>query len=375
MKQARIFASETIDAVRAAGNTLRRPGGEIRLPKAFGFCRGVTRALAMLQNACREHAGGPGRLFLLGQIIHNPWVNNYFADRGVRILNRDQVARAEDFLTAADVAVIPAFGVPADVEARLNRIGCRVVDTCCGNVRRLWTWACGAAEKGFGVLIFGRAGHDETLVIRSRLAAAGGKYLVVGDLAEAGEFADLLSAGGPPGEFARLFGPSKTNAETLDPFGRLAQVSQTTMLYDGTRALRQMLRSALARRYGPGSLDDRFTFERTVCRATQDRQSAAVELCRGGCDLVVVVGGFGSSNTRHLYELARAYVPAFFIEDAGAIESRDRLRALDTDGNQPVTVRDWLPRRRRLRIGVLAGASSPEIVVGQVIEKLGGFLG
>jgi len=374
MRQSTFFASETIDAVRASGNVLRLPGGEIRLPTAFGFCRGVNRALAMLEEACAARDADPASLFLLGQIIHNPWVNDYFSGLGVRILNSDQVDHLEDFITPADRAVIPAFGVKVDIEQRLREVGCEILDTTCGDVRRLWLWACRAAENGFGVLIFGRADHDETVVTKSRLDAVGGKYLVVGGLTETEFFADMITGGLSDEKFTEHFPPACTNAASLEPFGQLAQVSQTTMLYSDTVAVREILEKAFAVRFGADLSEDRLLFEPTVCHATQDHQTSAAEMCSSGCDLVMVVGGFGSSNTRHLHELARAYVPAFFIENADAIVSADRVIAYDSDLGEPVVLDGWLPTRRPLSIGVLAGASSPEIVVGQVIDRLAGFL-
>lgn len=368
------FPSEVIDRIRAAGNVWLLPAGQIRLPEVFGFCRGVKRALAMLQEAVAGHAQHGGRLFLLGQIIHNPWVNAYFEARGVRLLTAGQVRHIDRHIGPDECAVIPAFGVPLPVEQRLRAIGCHIVDTSCGDVRRLWTWAGQAAAAGCGVLIFGRARHDETVVTKSRLAAAGGRYLVVGSLDEARLFCELITGRRDAATFRQHFGDEATNAETLDPFHRLAQVSQTTMLYDETVALREQLREAYGERFAPETLDERLLFQPTVCRATQARQAAAVDLCRRGCDLVLVVGGFGSSNTRHLYELARGFGPAWFIEDARAIRSERELATIDLDADRPVLATDWLPERRPLTIGVLAGASSPEVVIGEVVQRLAGFL-
>ena len=360
--------------MRASGNVLRLPGGEIRLPTAFGFCRGVNRALAMLEEACDERDTDPSSLFLLGQIIHNPWVNDYFSGLGVQILNSDQVDRLEEFITPADRVVVPAFGVKADVEQRLRKIACEVIDTTCGDVRRLWLWACRAAKNGFGVLIFGRAEHDETVVTKSRLDAVGGKYLVVGDLIETGLFADMIVGDIPGEKFTEYFPPVCTNAASIEPFMQLAQVSQTTMLYSDTIAVRKTLDAAFTARFASDVSRDKLLFEPTVCHATQDHQASAAELCSSGCDLAIVVGGFGSSNTRHLHELARGYVPAFFIENADAIVSTDCLTAFDSDLGEPVALDGWLPAGRPIYIGVLAGASSPEIVVGQVVDRLAGFL-
>ncbi len=369
------FGSELIDRIRAGGGAWKLPGGEIRLPAAFGFCRGVNRALDMLDKAVDEGLRDGRRLFLLGQIIHNPWVNDYFERRGVRLLSGAEVARLEQHVTAEDYAVIPAFGVDPAVDRRLRAIRCRVVDTTCGDVRRLWLWAERAAGDGYGVLIFGRADHDETMVTKSRLAEVGGRYVVVGSLSETDAFRDLLVGKATAEEFHKAFPPSASNADDLSSFERLAQVSQTTMLYNETLAVRNRIRRAFDKRFGREQAAGRVSFQPTVCRATQARQNAAVEVCRDGCDLVLVVGGFGSSNTRHLYELARRHAgAAYFIEDAAAVGSAEEILAYDAAGGGAATIRDWLPARRPLRVAILAGASSPEIVLGQVVEKMAGFL-
>ena len=262
--------------------------------------------------------------------------------------------------------------MPLDVQQQLQEIGCTVVDTSCGDVRRLWLWAEQAAGDGYGIVIFGRATHDETVVTKGRLAAVGGRYVVIGDLPQARQLHDLLISGDDVA-FHHAFPPSATNADSLTSFNRLAQVSQTTMLYDETLQVREVLQAAMAQRSGE-DIDHQLLFEPTVCHATQDRQTAAIELCRSGLDLVIVVGGFGSSNTRHLYELARAHAPSWFVEDASAIRSDQEVLALDPATGEAAVFTDWLPQRSPLRIGVLAGASSPEVVIGNVLERLAALL-
>jgi 4-hydroxy-3-methylbut-2-enyl diphosphate reductase len=368
------FTSAIVDRIRAADNVLNLPGGQILLPKVFGFCRGVERALAMLDQAVTEHSRRGQRLFLLGQIIHNPWVNDYFESRGVRVLGQQEITNLEQIITAADCAIIPAFGVSLPVEKRLQKIGCETVDTSCGDVRRLWNWAQRAAGEGYGILIFGRADHDETVVTKSRLEACNGKYVVAGKLEQVDQFCRLMSGELPPEKFREIFDAQTTNADDLSPFERLAQVSQTTMLYDETMTVRQRVTDAFVKRFGQIAVSERLLFQPPVCRATQARQAAAVELCRDRLDLAIVVGGFGSSNTRHLYELARNFAPAYFIESAAAIRSSTELDTADPTKNQPRIVKDWLGQRRPVRIGVLAGASSPEVVMGEVLEKLASYL-
>ena len=351
------------------------PGGQLMLPEVFGFCRGVERALEMLDQAVTFRVRRPTRLFLLGQIIHNPWVNEHFSNRGVRILSGEERDRPEEFITPKDCAVIPAFGVPPQVLGRIEQIGCEIVDTTCGDVRRLWKWAEEASASGYGVMIFGRATHDETVVTKSRLAAAGGKYVVAGELERVEAFSELVAEDRPAEHFAELFGEETTNADALDPFLRLAQVSQTTMLYDDTMEAQRILQRAFATRFGGQELSGKLLVQRTVCPATQARQSAAVGLVKSGCDLAIVVGGFTSSNTRNLFELAQQYSPAYFIESAEAIRSADELDTYDFKADRPVIAAKWLPARRPLKIAVLAGASSPEIGVGQVMTRLAGLLG
>jgi 4-hydroxy-3-methylbut-2-enyl diphosphate reductase len=362
-------------------------GGQIRLPRVFGFCRGVKRALAMALDAIDEHAEHSGRLVLLGEIIHNPFVNDTFRAKGVTILTRQQRQDVEQYITSEDCAIIPAFGVPLPIQKRLEKIGCHVVDCSCGDVIRLWRWSEQAVADGFGVMIYGRANHDETIVTKSRLEAVGGYYLVVESL----EVAQQLATDPTDQTFRRLFNADHTNAASLDPFGHLAQVSQTTMLFNETLEIRDLIRLVFEKRFGPEEAQQRLRFQPTVCRATQDRQNAAVELCEAGCDLLLVVGGFGSSNTQHLHHLARRYAPSYLIEDASAIHSDQELEAWDVDAAAPRLMRGWWPAARPhhspnpngtmedegtgpLSIGVLAGASSPEVVIGEVLRRLAEFL-
>ena len=368
----RKFHSDVVDRVRAAGNVWQLPGGQLMLPEVLGFCRGVELALEMLDRAVTRCAEKGRRVFLLGEIIHNPWVNEYFRQQGVRLLTREETSQLDRHVGAGHCAVIPAFGVPLAVRRALDAIGCEIVDTSCGDVRHLWRWGEKAAGEGYGVLIFGRAGHDETLVTKSLLAAAGGLYVVVGSLDETRRFCRFITGDDPQEAFCRAFGPEATNASSPAPFHRLAQVSQTTMLYDETMAVREILGEAFARRFGDTSAQ-RLRLHPTVCRATQDRQTAAADLC-GRCDLAVVVGGFGSSNTRHLYELASGRAAAVLIEGAASIRSADEIESVDAAGVGPAVVHNWLPATRPLRIAVLAGASCPEVVIGEVLQRLSEFL-
>ncbi len=371
------FHSTIIDDIRSAHtpNVWKLPGGELRLPEVFGFCRGVKRALMMaveaVENSRRNN--DTSRLILLGEIIHNPWVNDYFSEHGVKILSAEErrCDRIEKHVKSGDTVIIPAFGVALPIEKRLREIGCRIIDCSCGDVIRLWRWSEKAVAGGYSILIFGRSLHDETVVTKSRLEAAGGKYLVVENLNQVRLFCDMFA--GKSDEAFSVFPPHATNAGDIDSFMRLAQVSQTTMLYNDTMKVQAMLKAAFDVR--PCASREDLAFQPTVCKATQARQNASVELCKSGCDIVIVVGGFTSSNTRHLYELARQFAPSYLIEDNSAIHNENELLAWNAETSEPAVIKNWLPAMRPLKIGILAGASSPEIVVGRVLTRLAGFLG
>lgn len=373
-----VFHCEIIDRIRKENknNVWALPGGQLRLPEVFGFCRGVKRALAMAAQAAERHKNQheSGNMVLLGEIIHNPWVNDYFRSLGVTILSPKQrnVDEIDKYIKPDDCAIIPAFGAVLPLENRLRDIGCKIIDCSCGDVIRLWRWSEKAVRDGYSVLIFGRSMHDETIVTKSRLDAAGGKFLVVETLDQLKLFCDILT-GKRSDEFSSI--PTHaTNAKSIDDFNKkLAQVSQTTMLYDETMIVQTMLRNMFVEKFG--SVDDSsLLLQPTVCQATQARQNAAVELCKSGSDLAIVVGGFTSSNTRHLYELAGNYSPAYLIEGDGAIISEKQLLAWDNQSNEAKMVDNWLDNNRPLNISILAGASTPEIVIGKVLEKLARFL-
>ncbi len=366
------FSAALIDSKRAAGEDLTWRVGEweLALPDIFGFCRGVSRALH--KAAAAVAAAGDGRVLLLGPIIHNPWVNDYFRAQGVEILSRRPDRNPADMPGRKDTVIIPAFGGSPRVIEKLKRIGCRLVDCSCGDVMRVWQWSRRAVADGFGIIVYGRSGHDETVVTTERIMDAGGYYVVVEDLDETRAMAGLVTSGSE--DFARHFNPPVTNAAGLAPFLRAAQVSQTTMLYGRTVAVRDILRGAYEKRFGPEAAE-RLLFQPTVCRATQDRQDAAVRLCESGCDLVVVIGGFDSSNTRHLHELAAGYGPAFHVESAAAIESAARITARSATTGTVEPIDNWLSATGRGRIGLLSGASTPDIVTGRVLERLIAILG
>ncbi|NOY80626.1 MAG: 4-hydroxy-3-methylbut-2-enyl diphosphate reductase [Kiritimatiellaeota bacterium] len=354
------FHDPDLEYVRKAGGVLMLGSIRLRLPRIFGFCGGVRNALRMLQNAIDGNSG-QHRIWLLGEIIHNDTVNRFFRDQGVSILPEDAVESILELAAPGDLLVVPAFGLPAGLDRRLRaRFGrrCRFLDTTCGYVRRVWTFVGRAAAAGRTVVIHGKPDHPETCATVSRALGERNSVVIVPDLPRADRLEAVLSGSAPlaiyPAELVR-------HPDFLDP-RRLALASQTTMLCSETEAVAAKLRAAVTRNGGD------LLPANTVCRATEQRQQAARELCSSGCDLCLVVGGLSSSNTNQLHRLARSYCPAYFIRNAVAIE-HDRLRHYRPDLDREVTDTGWLPASVR-EIGLLSGASCPPADVGGVIRKL-----
>ena len=368
------FQYALIDRILANpdGNFLAVPGGRIVLPAVFGFCSGVRRAVHKASVAVRDASEGQ-KIILLGELIHNPMVNEYFRQQGVKILEQDELELLKEHVTDSDRVIIPAFGAQGEVFSLLQNMGCDLVDCTCCDVRRLWAWSKRAVQDGAGVIIFGRKSHAETVVTKARIAGNGGYYIVLEDLEQTSMFADMIRSGDK--DIRSAFTPAATNASSIEVFYHATQISQTTMLYDETLRLRAALKDVYSLRFSEVDTKPRLRFQPTVCRATQDRQNAAIELCsQGGCDMIIVAGGFGSSNTMHLYQLASSYAPAYLIEDADAILSTDIIIAWNDSLASGHKTEGYMPSKRPLQIGLLTGASTPDIVTGQIVERLSQLL-
>ncbi|MDH4131262.1 MAG: 4-hydroxy-3-methylbut-2-enyl diphosphate reductase [Gemmatimonadota bacterium] len=366
------YSSAVVDAFRA--NQYRLTAGPLsfRLAREFGFCYGVDRAV---DYAYETRTRFPDRkLFLVGEIIHNPHVNDRLRGMGITILER--VPGGEfDFsaVTSEDVVLLPAFGVSVADFQRLRATGTTMVDTTCGSVLNVWKRVESYARDGFTALIHGKVYHEETRATASQVTGhPGGRYLVVLDMAETRLVCDAIEGRSDPASLATRFGgaasPGFDFARDLE---RIGVANQTTMLAGESLAIAREVRESMVRRHGEANIDDHFRSFDTICSATQDRQDAVRELLRDPPDLMIVVGGYNSSNTTHLAALCREHgVRTYHIEDADAIElPSGRLR------HQPkVKVAEeclepgWLSGVAS--IGVTAGASTPNNKIGETVIRL-----
>ncbi len=370
------YRSELVDAIRGSNSRLELPGFTLRLARAFGFCDGVRRAIEMAYATCACFKGK--RIWLIGEIIHNPEVNARLDAQGLRHLPWNPASPEYEALGEEDVVIIPAFGLPVPMRRQLEEHGVQLVDTTCGNVVKVWQRVKQYAAHGITSIIHGKAKHEESRATASHSQGADGqgKYLVIFNEADAQLLADYLGGRGEKAAFMAHF--AGCHSENFDPDCDLAEIgmaNQTTMLKDETAHIQQMLRAAIVQRDGS---DARFHMFDTICGATQDRQNALFELLEEELDFMVIVGGYNSSNTTHLASIAAKRVPTYFVDSADCLLGGRALRCYDTqtraviETELPAVVED---AAHPLCIGITAGASCPANVIEQVIRKLASLRG
>ena len=375
------YHSDLVDEVRAADYQRRIGRLHLYLASEFGFCYGVDRAVDYAYQTRRRF---PERtVYLTGEIIHNPRVNDRLRDAGIRFLS--DPGGDERTLGPDDVVILPAFGVPVSMLLHLQQRGCTLVDTTCGSVLNVWKNVRRYARDGFTAIIHGKLRHEETVATASQaLEHPGGRSLVVLDRAETEVVCDFIRRGGDSSAFLTKFADAASPG--FDPhrdLQRIGLANQTTMLMSESLAIGVMIREAMVDRYGDGAeLDRRYRAFDTICSATQDRQDAIEALLADrDLDLMVVIGGYNSSNTRNLARLASRHVPTYHIADAGDLVSRREIRHRPVDGVRgPAPAAetrslDWLPDLPVVNVGLTAGASTPDSAVGQVIDRLGTLAG
>ncbi|HEX4997065.1 MAG TPA: 4-hydroxy-3-methylbut-2-enyl diphosphate reductase [Terriglobia bacterium] len=366
------YRSQIVDVMRANG--FRLDVGELTflLAMEFGFCYGVERAVEYAYETVAKFAGR--RIFLTGEIIHNPHVNGKLQSMGIRFLPEGE--GKYDAVQAEDVVIIPAFGIPAADIALLEHKQCVVVDTTCGSVLNVWKNVERYARIGVTSVIHGKVEHEETKATFSRTTLqSGAHYLVIRDKNEAGVVCRYIAEGGDRGAFMNTFG--KSVSEGFDPDANLARIglaNQTTMLSSESLEIAEMLRVALLARYGQKELPERFHSFDTICSATQDRQDAVRGLEDRNIDLMIVIGGYNSSNTNNLAKIASEFAPTFHIEDAEAILSPEQIRHKPAGSKKEITTENWFPPSSRT-IGITAGASTPNNQIGEAVERISGFRG
>lgn len=351
---------------------------KIYLARHFGFCYGVENAIEIAFRTVDENPGK--RIFLLSEMIHNPKVNEDLLARGVRFLQDTYGKQIIPFdeITAEDVVIIPAFGTTLVMEQKLRAKGIAVekYNTTCPFVEKVWNRSEQIAEKGYSVVIHGKPTHEETRATFSH-AAADAPSVVINDMAEAIILGQFITGEKESSDFYTAFsGRYSTGFDVSKDLQRIGVVNQTTMLASDTQSISDYLKSVMVNHFAleENTIAERFADTRdTLCYATNDNQSAAFGLLETPADFAIVVGGYNSSNTSHLVELAEEKLPTFFISDAEKILSADEILHFDMHRKIEVSTLNYLPKYQPVSVLITSGASCPDAVVEEVIKKLLGF--
>lgn len=363
------YRSSIIEFLRANGGVLSSGGVTIKLAKEFGFCYGVERAIDLAYAARRAFADKT--IWLLGEIIHNPEVNDQIQELGIKTLSQRPTEEELAKVTADDVAIIPAFGTEVDTRQKFIEKGCTLVDTTCGDVMTVWKRVRQNAKEAVTSVIHGKAWHEETMATSSQATARSGQYLVVYNLDETDYVCDYLVNGGNKIEFLAKF--KGAYSDGFDPDIHLIAIgiaNQTTMMRGETEEVQRRFRAAVEKKYGSEKLHEHFRFFDTICGATQDRQDALQKLLNEHMDLLIVVGGYNSSNTSHLAEMGEEKLPTFFIKNARKMSNAGEISHYNQHEKHEMTTLDWLPMDRDITVGFTAGASCPNNLIEDAIRRL-----
>ena len=363
------YRSELVEKIRAQGGVLQAGNTTIRLAKEFGFCYGVERAIDLAYAAGKVFKDR--RIFLLGEIIHNPDVNAQIEALGIRSLAAHPSDADLNSLQPEDVVIVPAFGAEVAVINLVKAHSCQIIDTTCGDVMSVWKRVRQNATERVTSIIHGKASHEETRATASRALGQDGEghYLIVFNLEDAQAVADFMIHGGEAEKFlARFRGAASPGFDPLTHLERVGVANQTTMLRSETEAIQNLLREAVAKRDGGSTAN--FRYFDTICGATQDRQDALFQLLNESLDLLLVVGGYNSSNTTHLVEIGEQKLPTYFIRNADCIVSGDSIRHFDIHAKMEIAAENWLPTREQLTVGITAGASCPNNLIEETIRRV-----
>jgi 4-hydroxy-3-methylbut-2-enyl diphosphate reductase len=365
------YHSGIVEKIKADDFTYCAGRLTVHLAREFGFCYGVDRAVDYAYQTRERFPDRP--VYLTGEIIHNPHVNEKLKSMGIRFLSDEP--GSIDRLGPNDVVILPAFGVTVAMLQQLDQRGSTLVDTTCGSVLNVWKNVRRYAEGGYTSVIHGKVWHEETQATATHAVEYGGKYLVVYDLAETESVCEYIRSGGDAAQFMTAFG--KSASAGFDPdrdLQRIGLANQTTMLMSESLEIGERLRRAMADRYGHEALDTRYQAFDTICSATQDRQDAVVALLRDkAVDLMIVIGGYNSSNTANLARICAGARPTFHISDPDCLLTADRIRHRPVGSKAEVEALGWLPATGPVTVGLTSGASTPDNLVGAAIAKLEAF--
>ncbi|MEM9445982.1 MAG: 4-hydroxy-3-methylbut-2-enyl diphosphate reductase [Verrucomicrobiota bacterium] len=369
------YRSKVVDYIRFSGKGISANGLTVKLAKAFGFCYGVERAIDLAYAAAKTFKDKP--IYLLGEIIHNPEVNEQLKEMGITTLLEGENGYDLSELKEDDVVIVPAFGAPVETMREAEAKQCMIVDTTCGDVMSVWKRVRQYNREKITSIIHGKAWHEETKATASRaLSEEGyGHYLIVLTLEETDYICEYIRQGGSKEEFLERF--KGAYSPGFDPDEHLQAVgvaNQTTMMKNDTLEVQKRIRKSIVDRYGETAVESHFRSFDTICGATQERQDALKEMLKEEMDLLIVVGGYNSSNTSHLAEMGEQVLPTYFIKNYTKMISEQKISHFNQHTNEEEESENWLPDGE-VTVGITAGASCPSNVIEDTIRHLYEFRG
>ena len=343
------------------------------ISRHFGFCYGVENAIEKSYNAIQDNPDK--RIFLLSQMIHNPDVNDDLLSQGIKFIQDTDGTQLIPWseITGDDIVIIPAFGTTLETKGLLEEKGIDTVtyNTTCPFVEKVWNRSSKLGQDDHTIIIHGKKYHEETKATFSH-SKENGPSVIVLDMAEAEILADFITGKRPVSEFNEKFGATASNG--FDPENDLKKVgvvNQTTMLATETQGIADYFKQVMIEKYGEENIKDHFADTRdTLCYATNDNQSATLQLLNKNADVAFVVGGYNSSNTSHLVELLEGKFPTFFIRNKTELIDEKNIRSFNIHSKTLIEHKDYLSNKDGLRIIITSGASCPDVAVDEVIQRL-----
>lgn len=343
------------------------------ISRHFGFCYGVENAIEKSYNAIQENPDK--RIFLLSQMIHNPEVNHDLLSQGLQFIQDTDGTQLIpwDEINSDDIVIIPAFGTTVEIQELLEqkKIDTVTYNTTCPFVEKVWNRSEKLGELNHTIIIHGKHEHEETKATFSH-SKEKGPSLVLKDMVEAEFLADFILGKVSVSDFTGFFdGKVSPNFDPEKDLSRIGVVNQTTMLASDTQAITDFLRETMITKYGLGNVKDHIADTRdTLCYATNDNQSATLQLLEEQADLAIVVGGYNSSNTSHLVELLEEKFSTYFIKNKSEIISEKSIQSFNIHTNQVELIKNYLPQKDVLKIILTSGASCPDSAVDAVIQEI-----
>jgi len=358
------YQSSLIQEIRDHNYIIKRGNVTIQMAQSFGFCWGVERAVAMAYET-RQHFPNEN-IWITNEIIHNPSVNQHLQNMKVEFIPVENGNKDFSVVNSGDVVILPAFGASVQEMQTLSEKGCKIVDTTCPWVSKVWNTVEKHKKRDYTSIIHGKYSHEETVATIS----FANKYLILLNYKEAEYISNYILNGGNSQEFLVKF--NRAYSEGFDPDQDLELIgiaNQTTMLKSETEQIGKLLEHTMMKKYGPDQLNQHFQSFNTICDATQERQDAMIDILDEPLDLMVVIGGFNSSNTTHLQEMSvEKGITSYHIDCAERILTDNQIEHKPL-GKSLEIQENWLPDGE-IVVGITSGASTPDKVVEEVIERI-----